>query len=74
MKLVIKDIDALGIYVPYARMIAVNVNASVLGKIAALLHELFHYFTDLLITNPELWRHINRSFDEFWLYLFTERR
>ena len=74
MKLVIKHIDTLGIYVPYAKVVALNVNASVLGKIVALLHELFHYFTDLLITDAELWRHINDSFDEFWLHLFMERR
>jgi hypothetical protein len=73
MKLIFQKIDVLGRYIPYKKAIVLNVDAPILLKIYTLLHELFHYFTDIIIDNCETWIRINKSFDHLSHILSTKR-
>ena len=73
MKLIFQKIDALGRYIPCEKVIVLNVDVPFALKILVLLHEIFHYFTDIIIDNCEIWVRINESFDRLFHILSPKR-
>ena len=52
-----------GTYEPKDKTIEINAEIATFLKIATLLHKFFHYCTDILIKNTDIWEEINNFWD-----------